>query len=975
MRKRKNKKSEDYLNLPRLEINHQAQKSILVVLVFVFSLLAFLSLFNLSGQFGQFLDRWLSLIFGFGKWLVPLIFFFWGVLLASNKIISLKISDYLGLFFLFISYQTLFHFFLPTVDKLSLIEEGVGGGYIGYYLDQAFLYVLGFWGGLIVLIGLSLISLVLVFDTSLTALIGKESFLGRFFKWFIKTWSQLFTFKNKGNKELENDALRTAAEDQLSQEEDILNTWQQRNLIDPNSEDDESLRGADETEFREEVVKTPVAKVQEKIAWPKRKIKIDLPIELLNNKFSKAIGGNTENNAAKIKHTLENFGINVEMGETKVGPTVTQYTFKPAEGVKLSRITTLNNDLSLALAAHPIRIEAPIPGKSLVGVEVPNAAKAIVGLREILEDDVFKKRKHNMMIAVGKDVAGTSWIYDLTRMPHLLVAGATNSGKSVCLNTIIISLLYQNSPDTLRFIMVDPKRVELPAYNGIPHLLTPVVTEVSKTINALKWCLNEMDHRYDLLNRSSCKNIQSYNQKAKENLPYIVFIIDELADFMMTAGKEMEAAVIRLAQMSRAVGIHLILATQRPSVDVITGLIKANIPARIAFSVTSLVDSKTILDMSGAEKLLGQGDMLLTTAELSKPKRIQGAFVSDDEINDIINYIKEKGGEAEYLEGVTDRQKVSGVAGVGLDGTHGDEDELLVEARDIILKANKASTSLLQRRLSIGYGRAAKILDMLEQAGIIGPANGSRPREILISSEEQASLIGQSISGLSLHNRQEFSAPQNYLSGKDEDSVSDEDDVLVFEDNQIVEAEDDKPTADDFDPEELADFEELDDGKLNSEDDNFTLKEKNSMMVDDQSETDKLVTKNNQPLTNANSSANQKDAMNQDTDQNIPDFFLDDDGPEDEVKTGGQIVSEIRPSEISAEPSVTNEGASKVKDNTEDDIEDDTKVDPEDDIEDDNDDQKIKTDSRSTSKTDNQVSGTPKPRVFSDDEDGMFFSR
>ena len=295
-----------------------------------------------------------------------------------------------------------------------------------------------------------------------------------------------------------------------------------------------------------------------------------------------------------------------------------------------------------------------------------------------------------MFIALGKDVAGQAWLYDLTKMPHLLVAGATNSGKSVCLNAIIVSLLYQNNPDALRFIMVDPKRVELPTYNGIPHLLTPVITEVSKTINSLKWCLNEMDRRYDLLNKSGKKNIQAYNQTATEKLPFIVYIIDELADFMMTAGKEMEAAIIRLAQMSRAIGIHLILATQRPSVDVITGLIKANIPTRIAFSVASLVDSKTILDSSGAEKLLGQGDMLFSTAELAKPKRIQGAYLSDNEINDVVNYIKEKSGEAEYLEGITDRQKVGGVAGVGLDGNYGDEDELFEEAKEIIIKANKA---------------------------------------------------------------------------------------------------------------------------------------------------------------------------------------------------------------------------------------------------------------------------------------------
>jgi S-DNA-T family DNA segregation ATPase FtsK/SpoIIIE len=348
-------------------------------------------------------------------------------------------------------------------------------------------------------------------------------------------------------------------------------------------------------------------------------------------------------------------------------------------------------------------------------------------------------------------------------------------------------LLYQNNPDELRFIMVDPKRVELPVYNGIPHLLTPVITEVSKTINSLKWCLNEMDRRYDLLNKAGKKNIQSYNQTTTDKLPYIVYIIDELADFMMTAGKDMEAAIIRLAQMSRAIGIHLILATQRPSVDVITGLIKANIPTRIAFSVASLVDSKTILDSSGAEKLLGQGDMLFSTAELSKPKRIQGAYLSDNEINDVVEYIKEKSGAPEYLDGITERQKVGGVAGVGMDGNHGDEDELFEEAKEIIVKAGKASTSMLQRRLSIGYGRAAKILDMLEEGGIIGPSNGSKPREVMISREQYEA--GGGMSAMPIHNRAESKAPDSYFGSEDEG----DDGVLDFGKDEDVDVEKQEP--------------------------------------------------------------------------------------------------------------------------------------------------------------------------------------
>ncbi len=760
-------------NLPSFELDNRAKRSIGIVIVFAFGLIALLGLFNLSGQAGLFLSKWLTLIFGFGKWLVPLIFLFWGILLVRDKTVEVKFSDYLGLLLLFVSYQTLFHFFLDQAEWLSGVKEGIGGGYAGYYLSRFFFYCFGFWGGVIILLCLFLVSLVIVFNTSLSKIIGKESFLAAIFKTITQAFRGIFSPAPAEPDDRGSQLVERA-------KEEILESWQRKPV---------AIEEVDE-EVAEEVAAVHAKisqsvndRVQEKIILPKKQIRIDLPLELLNGKAGQAISGDTQTGAAKIKRTLENFGIAVDMADTKVGPTVTQYTFKPAEGVKVSRIITLNNDLSLALAAHPIRIEAPIPGQSLVGVEVPNKTKAIVGLREILEDGVFKGRKHNMMIALGKDVSGTSWIYDITRMPHLLVAGATNSGKSVCLNTIIISLLYQNNPEDLRFIMVDPKRVELPAYNGIPHLLTPVITDVSKTINALKWCLNEMDRRYDVLNKAGKKNIQSYNSdKPSEKMPYIIFIIDELADFMMTSGKEMEAAIIRLAQMSRAVGIHLILATQRPSVDVITGLIKANVPARIAFSVASLVDSKTILDMSGAEKLLGQGDMLLTTAELAKPKRIQGVYVSDQEINDVISYIKEKSGEVDYLEGVTDRQKVGGVAGVGLDGTHGDEDELMAEAQEIIIKAGKASTSLLQRRLSIGYGRAAKILDMLEDAGIIGPSNGSKPREILISREQFENMQSQSVSALPVHHRSEAAAPSSYLADEGND------DTLAF----VAETENDE---------------------------------------------------------------------------------------------------------------------------------------------------------------------------------------
>ena len=418
------------------------------------------------------------------------------------------------------------------------------------------------------------------------------------------------------------------------------------------------------------------------------------------------------------------------MGEVSVGPTVTQYTLRPAEGVKLSQITTLHNDLALALAAHPIRIEAPIPGKSLVGIEVPNRSIAVVTLREILEDQTFKNRVSNLTIVLGKDVAGKSYLADLDKMPHLLIAGATGSGKTVCLNSIIVSLLYQNSPQELKFILVDPKRVELTVYENIPHLLTPVVTDPHKTINALKWSISEMDRRFELLSQTGKRDIREYNKEAEDKLPYLVIIVDELADLMMAAPTEVEACIIRLAQMARAVGIHLIMATQRPSVDIITGLIKANITSRIAFSVASSVDSRTILDTTGADKLLGRGDMLYISAQLSKPVRLQGAFVSDKSIKALVKHLKAQA-KPEYLADVTERKAI----GLGIDSSL-EEDELLPQAKEIIWQANKASASLLQRRLRVGYARAARLLDLLEEEGIIGPADGAKPREIFKTKEE-----------------------------------------------------------------------------------------------------------------------------------------------------------------------------------------------------------------------------------------------
>jgi len=433
------------------------------------------------------------------------------------------------------------------------------------------------------------------------------------------------------------------------------------------------------------------------------------------------------------------------MGEINVGPTVTQYTLKPTEGVKLSSITALQNDLALALAAHPLRIEAPIPGKSLVGIEVPNKSVALVRLGSLLKEIDFQKDGTLLNMVLGRDVEGRVVTADLSKMPHLLIAGATGSGKSVCIHSIISTFLFKNSPSTLRLILVDPKRVELARYNGIPHLLTPVITDNKKVLPTLRWAVEEMGRRYDLLSQYQARDIESYNNKAlarNENiLPYIVIIIDELADLMMYYGRDLETFIIRIAQMARATGIHLIVSTQRPSVEVITGLIKANITARIAFQVASQVDSRTILDMAGAEKLLGHGDMLFLSPESSKPRRIQGAYLSEAEIDRLVEFIIKNSQSLEFNGLSSDLEEYLNQMGMSenLGAENQEEDELYPEAYEVVVKAQKASASLLQRRLKIGYARAARLLDMLEARGVIGPQDGAKPREVYVKEQENNS--------------------------------------------------------------------------------------------------------------------------------------------------------------------------------------------------------------------------------------------
>ncbi len=704
----------------RVNLNPEISRGLMAILLFSVSGLSILSFFSLAGVAGQFIDSLLALTFGQVRYVFPIILLLSAILLIKDLDYEYRSTHILGGVLFFLSFNGLVHLQKPLNEMVDSALQGYGGGLVGVALAWPLLKYAGFWGGLVVLLGLLFAALVFLFNTSLAQVVALHKKLFLVLGWSGRKIIDFFySFKNKspafsiqGDYRLASSERALLTPDKNDDGEEETRLFQHRAIVKKH----EMHGGGGE----EDIPITTKSKA------PVRDLP---PISLLRTTKSIPTSGDIKNNAEIIKDTFQNFGIEVDMGEVRVGPTVTQYSLKPSKGVKLTRITSLSNDLSLALAAHPIRIEAPIPGKSLVGIEVPNEKVAVVTLKELLESPEYQKREHNMQIALGKDVAGKVWLGDLPKMPHLLIAGATGSGKTVCINTIILSLLFQNTPETLRLIMVDPKRVELTIYNGIPHLLTPVITDSSKTINALKWTIGEMERRFDVLAASEKRDIASYNKEALEKMPHIVFIIDELADLMATTASEVEAGIIRLAQMARAVGIHLIVATQRPSVEVITGLMKANIPARIAFSVASLIDSRTILDCAGAEKLLGRGDMLFLTAELTKPRRLQGAFVSEEEMKEVVNHLK--GDEPpEYNESVV--SKGGGAIGTVnmFGGPSDDQDPIFEEAKQLVLESGKASASLLQRRLRVGYARAARLLDELEEAGIVGPADGAKPREV-----------------------------------------------------------------------------------------------------------------------------------------------------------------------------------------------------------------------------------------------------
>lgn len=705
--------------VPRIEIA--------VIFLFTLSVLSLLALLGIAGRAGVWISAVLGVILGETKIVAPFALAGWAAFLLKQKIVRISFVHTVGALFLIFSVTAFFHLRFSPADAFGEAIAGHGGGLAGFFLADSLQLSVGFWGAIMVLIAIFSSAFLIVFNTSLRAAYGV---IGSWFGSIAASVTSIFSgiglvFMRRGSSQ---SVLDEEAESAAGEEDEDEPDFSKKNLS-----PSEAPAAAALMQKREEM----------EVLEPKKKSKhIHLSLSLLNSNKYQPTSGDIKTNLVVIQKTLENFGISVEMGEVNVGPTVTQYTLKPADGVKLASITALQNDLALSLAAHPIRIEAPIPGRALVGIEVPNQKAALVPLRDILDSEEFKKRKNTMQIALGKDVAGRARLASLIAMPHMLIAGSTGSGKTVCLNSLIVSLLFQNSPNELRFIMVDPKRVELHSYNEIPHLLTPVVTDVKKAMNALRWAINEMERRFGLLAKATKRDIASYNKSnPAEILPYIVVIIDELAEIMQTVGQEAEPLIIRLAQMARAVGIHLVLATQRPSVDVITGLIKANITSRIAFAVASSMDSRTILDTPGAEKLIGRGDMLYISAELSKPVRIQGAYLSDEEIERVTKHLKESG-EPSYESAVV--EKPVGMNGPQSGGFDDDgDDELLPDAREAITIAGKASASLLQRRLRVGYARAARLLDLLEAQGFIGPADGARPREILLKRTDE---FGPSVS-------------------------------------------------------------------------------------------------------------------------------------------------------------------------------------------------------------------------------------
>ncbi len=700
-------------SLPKLKLK---QRTIITVGTFVAFILAAVSgaaLFT-NTKYLTFWREYLINNAGLSAYLVPFIFALSGLTLQRVKWAFAQLNVLVGL--------------LTMVIALMGLLAGIGdtlGGIGGVFIWVSLKEVVTALGAVFVLICIFAIGLVVFLNASLEQLVG---FFGSIFSGIFNAGKATAkvgsVFKRNEKFEQRGGQIKLSGIDEK--------TKQNRPI-------QKEIRG--EPVLAETLVQNVAGQAR---VWRYP------PLNLLSEKGgSPADRGDVKKNASIIERTLDSFGIQARVAEVNGGPAVTQYALEIAAGTKITKIANLQHDIALSLATRTgtVRIEAPIPGKSLVGIEVPNHTLEIVNLKSVLSSDEMKKHKSKLAVTLGKDTASRSIVVDIDRMPHILIAGTTGSGKSILMHSIMTSLLFRNSPDELKLILIDPKRVEMASYNGIPHLLTPVIVEPEKILSALKWAMAEMDRRYKLFQQVGVRNIQGYNEMSGfQALPYIVIFIDELADLMMFAPVEVEDAITRLAQLARATGIHLVIATQRPSVDIITGLMKANIPCRIAFNVASLVDSRVIIDTPGAEKLLGRGDMLFLPPDISKPIRIQGVLVTDAETNNLVKYLKELGIAPQYTEEVT-RMPIGRVGGRGGNGAgSGERDDLFEEAVRTVCQYDRASASLLQRRLKVGYARAARIIDELESAGVIGLGDGSKPRDVLVRNPDEF-LNGTSTQG------------------------------------------------------------------------------------------------------------------------------------------------------------------------------------------------------------------------------------
>lgn len=744
-----------------LNISAHAKRSIAAIILFLLAAICALGFFDAAGVVGKKIVGGIGTMFGWGKYIAPAVLIIAGLILLRDKVkTQFYVTKIIGVLLAFWCMLGLLHvLFINAEDFKMAAKSAQGGGYAGLALAQPFVQFAGIIAAVLILLALILVGVIVAFDLSLVGLGDKVparvpvSTAGLFGR-------RRSADTHEEDEEADTDVHIDAEEDDDMQEADAVSdpAFEQTVFDD----DDMTTRPQDVAPIVVPAAARADEILQEQATGNKRMrqsepVEWELPpLRLLKAGTDKAQGGDIKQRAERIQETFANFGIAMELEDVVTGPTVTQYSFRPQSGVKLSRITALNADLALALAAHPIRIEAPIPGKSLVGIEVPNKTRATVRMRDLLNTDEFDHPEKKLLLALGEDVNGDYVFEDLSKMPHLLVAGTTGSGKSVTINCILLSLLYKNSPEDLKLILVDPKRVELTLYAGIPHLLSDVIVENGKVINALKWAVSEMERRYKLLQETGSRDLASYQQKRAagevhvstdpetgesvtgpmENLPVIVIVIDELSDLMSSHGKEVEGVIVRLAQMSRAIGIHLVISTQRPSVEVITGLIKANLPTRIALRVATNIDSRTIIDVPGAEKLVGNGDMLFVGPQSSSPRRLQSAYVDEEELKRVVQFIRR---QAEVTGAYSIDEDFGTTVGGGAgqvdfsDGESydGSEDPMYEDARQAVIEAGKASTSYIQRRLRVGYSRAARLMDDLEKNGVIGPADGSKPRVVI----------------------------------------------------------------------------------------------------------------------------------------------------------------------------------------------------------------------------------------------------